>query len=348
MHVWDAVADGAIDFKKSSEPIAHVVENRLLQAALAKVAESLQSVEVFDKEKVESIESFDDRPVLTLASGIQIACDLLIGADGPNSKVREFAGIESVGLNYSQHGLVGTVLIEQCDNKAAWQRFLPSGPIALLPLSTTQSSIVWSLTGDLASRLVKLSPDNFCQLLNAAIHNPVQDVQFLLESIDKNGETTVDFASEAAWGRDRAGLAQTQSGAPWVVSVTEGSRAPFPLRMKHATTYSGHRVVLVGDAAHTVHPLAGQGLNLGLADSESLSRLLLQGIQNGQDIGSSQALSEYTAERYLHNAGMLMACDGLSRLFTNNNSVLAGLRSFGLGALNKSAGLKSVFMKIAS
>ncbi|KAJ3326757.1 putative ubiquinone biosynthesis monooxygenase, partial [Kappamyces sp. JEL0680] len=124
----------------------------------------------------------------------------------------------------------------------------------------------------------------------------------------------------------------------------------------HATTYSGHRVVLVGDAAHTVHPLAGQGLNLGLADSESLSRLLLRGIQNGQDIGtagalslgSSQALSEYTAERYLHNAGMLMACDGLSRLFTNNNSVLAGLRSFGLGALNKSAGLKSVFMKIAS
>ncbi|KAJ3332518.1 putative ubiquinone biosynthesis monooxygenase, partial [Kappamyces sp. JEL0680] len=135
MHVWDAVADGAIDFKKSSEPIAHVVENRLLQAALAKVAESLQSVEVFDKEKVESIESFDDRPVLTLASGIQITCDLLIGADGPNSKVREFAGIESVGLNYSQHGLVGTVLIEQCDNKAAWQRFLPSGPIALLPVS---------------------------------------------------------------------------------------------------------------------------------------------------------------------------------------------------------------------
>ena len=147
---------------------------------------------------------------------------------------------------------------------------------------------MWSLEGDFAQKVAKLDSASFVELLNAAIHNPYQDVKFLLSSISKSGDVinNVDFAAEAAWGRDRAGRHE-QINAPWVTSVADGSRAPFPLRLRHAKQYTGDRVVLIGDAGHIVHPLAGQGLNLGLSDAASLSETVISCIKNGQDIGSS-------------------------------------------------------------
>jgi ubiquinone biosynthesis monooxygenase Coq6 len=136
----------------------------------------------------------------------------------------------------------------------------------------------------LASKVSKLAPSDFIELLNAAIHNPVQDVQFLLSQIGNNGESLVKFADEAAWGRERR-RNNIANGAPFISDIIGESRALFPLRLNHAKTYHSDRTVLIGDAAHTIHPLAGQGLNLGLADAECLARHLLKGMSTGEDLG---------------------------------------------------------------
>jgi ubiquinone biosynthesis monooxygenase Coq6 len=135
---------------------------------------------------------------------------------------------------------------------------------------------------------------------------------------------------------------------PWVVDVQPKSRQAFPLRIRHADTYVGERSVLIGDAAHTVHPLAGQGLNLGLADSESLSRIMIEGIRDGEDLGHMILLERYERERYAANAAMLLGCDGLNRLFSQEETILMPFRSLGLNALNRLDHLKQFVMKMAS
>ena len=130
-----------------------------------------------------------------------------------------------------------------------------------------------------------MDPSSFVSLLNAALHNQYKDIQFLLSSV-QNDDSTVDIAAEAAWGRDRAGRSSVSHDVvPWVSSVTENSLAPFPLRMRHAKQYTSNRVVLIGDAGHSIHPLAGQGLNLGLLDADALVKSMLLSIKSGQDIG---------------------------------------------------------------
>lgn len=154
-------------------------------------------------------------------------------------------------------------------------------------MSNTHSSIVWSLKGtNLAHQVAKLDSSSFVSLLNAALHNPYKDIQFLLSSV-QSSDCTVDITAEAAWGRDRAGRSLTSTDSvPWVSSVAENSLAPFPLRMRHAKQYTGNRVVLIGDAGHSLHPLAGQGLNLGLLDADELVKNILFSIKTGQDIGT--------------------------------------------------------------
>lgn len=209
-----------------------------------------------------------------------------MGADGPNSKVKSFAGIETSGFDYNQSGLVGTVTIEETDNKTAYQRFLQSGPIALLPLSCTKSSIVWSLSPKDAKKVAKLDPKRFTELLNAAFCNPNEDIQYLISQIDENGDSQVDFQDEVEWGQSRIPQPAIETCPPRVLDVDKGSRACFPLKIRHVERYFGDRVVLIGDAAHTIHPLAGQGLNLGLADAKSLSFCLSKAIRDGQDVGN--------------------------------------------------------------
>jgi ubiquinone biosynthesis monooxygenase Coq6 len=254
-------------------------------------------------------------------------------------------------MDYSQSGLVATVELEESENTTAWQRFLPLGPVALLPLSRTHSSIVWTLDSKLVGKVAKLPAEAFVELLNAAFHNPYQDVMYLLKQIDSDGNPMVDFGKECEWGRTRE--LQNQH-PPWVLDVQNNSRQAFPLRIRHARSYVGNRSVLIGyvqlirDAAHTIHPLAGQGLNLGLADSESLSRLMIQAIRDGEDLGHLHVLNRYESERYAPNAAMLLGCDGLNRLFSKEETVFMPLRSFGLNSLNRLDHMKQFIMKFAS
>ncbi|TPX69756.1 hypothetical protein SpCBS45565_g02209 [Spizellomyces sp. 'palustris'] len=359
MQVWDAIGKGKIGFDAATigaDYIAYIVENNHLQAALVeRLQEAENSVSVFNRAKVQSIMTEEGKgttgwPIVQLEDGRTIQSRLLVGADGANSKVRTFAGIDSIGWDYSQMGVVATLkLAPGVENDTAWQRFLPTGPIALLPLNNGHSSLVWSITPTLASRVCSLPEAEFVELLNAACSSPWADVQYLCAQISPDGKPLVDFKEESTWGRQREAAydPSSQPIPPQVVGVQTGSRAAFPLRLRNSEFYVKSRVALIGDAAHTVHPLAGQGLNLGLADAESLAQSITDGLQVGQDIGHIHLLEKYAQSRYLPNLAMMKAIDSIGRLFGTDLGPVAALRSFGLNLTNSLSPVKAQIMRYA-
>jgi ubiquinone biosynthesis monooxygenase Coq6 len=225
-----------------------------------------------------------------------------IGADGPNSLVRAAAGISSFGYKYNQMGLVATLEIDTLENNTAWQRFLSSGPIAILPLSLTHSSLVWSLPGQLAKDVARLSENDLILVLNAALRNPAIDLEYILRNLD----TGIDIKQELEFGFQR-NPDLVPRNLPVVKNVTDC--ASFPLSIQHVDTYESKGCALVGDAAHSIHPLAGQGMNLGFGDVKSLVSCIEKNLQN--NVVDSAG---YTSQRYLANATMLTACDLINRL----------------------------------
>jgi ubiquinone biosynthesis monooxygenase Coq6 len=244
-----------------------------------------------------------------------------VGADGFNSPVRKYAGIESYGWAYDTHGVVATLFHAprhpiQGPNTIAYQRFLPTGPIAFLPLSDTSASLVWSMKPALATAIKTLDQNVLARLINAAFRLPEVSVRYLGDEIVRahsQGSSLAleQFEEELAF-RERShiisstsALSSGISGAvvsgippdsaedfpPLVTSIQPNSVASFPLRFSHADSYigegNGARTVLVGDAAHTIHPLAGQGLNLGLADVETLVECIQSTLLLGGDVGES-------------------------------------------------------------
>jgi ubiquinone biosynthesis monooxygenase Coq6 len=341
--------------------VATMCENGNLTAALLQELKEAQGVEMLDKTKVESIQygpepesedapDLSQWPVLTLPNNRQLAARLLVGADGANSPVRTFADIPSHGWDYGQHGVVATVTLDSTFApsvlRTAYQRFLPTGPIALLPLPDNKASIVWSTTPTLAAQLKSLSPPDFAAAVNAAFRLLTTDISFMLTHHDSVSSP----ASELAWRE-----ANTDSKAlglpasfPRVAEVQQGSVASFPLRMRHADTYTSHRVALIGDAAHTVHPLAGQGLNLGLADAESLAKSIAHGMETGMDIGSCWCLDHYNSDRWGKNNAMLGVVDKLQKLYSAGSGPVVWGRSLGLDLVNKLGPLKGMLMGAAS
>jgi ubiquinone biosynthesis monooxygenase Coq6 len=233
MHVWDAESTGEISFN-SDKPIATIVENQRVQESIVKL--------LYNREKVEAVDLNGPRKQVELVSEQSISCDLLIGADGPNSKVRESAGIKAFGWAYDQSGVVATLDIKSDSNGTAWQRFLPTGPIALLPLSETKSSLVWSVPRQVAAKLTNLAQSDFIHLVNAAFNNNVQDVTYLLSQIQPDGSHAIDFADEFEWGSSRS----SAKLVPVPLIVECGPRASFPLRLQHTETYTAPGVALIG------------------------------------------------------------------------------------------------------
>ncbi|XP_042316266.1 ubiquinone biosynthesis monooxygenase COQ6, mitochondrial-like [Sceloporus undulatus] len=202
---------------------------------------------------------------------------LQIGADGQNSTVRRAAGIKNIQYRYDQSAVVATLhLSEATDNNVAWQRFLPSGPIALLPLSDTVSSLVWSTSHEHAIRLQSMDEDSFVDSINSAFWSNANHSDFI--------DTAGSIFRSAVSLLMPSGTAARQL-PPSVAKVDPKSRAVFPLGLGHATEYVQHRVALIGDAAHRVHPLAGQGVNMGFGDIACLTHHLSTAAFNGKDLG---------------------------------------------------------------
>ncbi|KAG0278268.1 putative ubiquinone biosynthesis monooxygenase [Linnemannia exigua] len=331
-------------------------------------------LDIFEKTKVQGItveqgesaqEPQADWPTLQLDNGKTLVTRLLIGADGVNSPVRSFAKIESLGWDYSQFGLVATLQIDPSTSTApgqgkgiAWQRFLPTGPVAMLPLNNGYASLVWSTTPKIAQDLKKLPARDFCALVNAAFSASSAELEYLYKNIGPDGQPLVDFQKEIEWRTSvhdmeasktmvRGSSSQGDAKPPKVVDVQENTRAPFPLRMRNSSSYVEDRVVLVGDAAHTVHPLAGQGLNQGLADVECLTRVIEQSLLSGSDIGNIHSLTPYSSERFLPNLAMLGTVDKLSKLYNTDFGPVVWARSLGLTAVDKMGPIKNEIMRFA-
>ncbi|KIK60472.1 hypothetical protein GYMLUDRAFT_43792 [Collybiopsis luxurians FD-317 M1] len=392
MQVWDGVSDARITFSMSelglpasSDGMARLTETLNLQRSLLRHLNITPTVELTDKSKVMSITSEEipgGWPLVHLDTGRVLKTRLLVGADGPNSPVRSFAKISSYGWSYDTQAIVCTMdhLPKGpflSPNTTAYQRFLPTGPIAFLPVSATASSLVWSTTPSLATALKASEPSVLARMINAAFRLPDVSIRYLHDRIleaHQSGKPITDeeIKAEISWREQSHSIDRTSAYSsvtteasaspgippldaemvpPTVTSIQTGTIASFPLRYNHTEAYigegQGSRTVLVGDAAHTIHPLAGQGLNLGLGDVECLARCIHDSILQGGDIGSYTSLLPYTQERYFENHKIMSACDKLHKLYHTTSAPVVQLRSVGLEILNELDSLKAAIMMSA-
>lgn len=328
-----------------------MTENANLTSGLFTHLSTLPPIDIHSSTRVENIElgteteeaDLSSWPIVTLSSSKQLAARLLVGADGQNSPVRTFAGIPSRGWDYGRMGVVATMRLSSApggDARIAYQRFLPTGPVALLPLPGDMASLVWSTTPANAALLKLLPKEDFIAMVNAAFRLLPVDLAYMHTL--SSGQ-----AEEVAWREPNTSFSHMQV-PPKVVDVQDGSVAPFPLKMRHADTYHGQRVALIGDAAHTIHPLAGQGLNQGLGDAAALASHIEKAVNVGWDVGSSWALEGYTAEQWIKNNAMLGVVDKLHKVYSAESGPVVWGRSLGLDLVDKLGGLKGWFMRQAA
>lgn len=308
MCVWDALGGGSIHFDAQSlgEPdLGHIVENRVIQLALWETLESAPDITLVCPASIVEIERTETESRVVLADGQVIAGRLLVAADGRDSLVRELSGIETEGRDYDQRAIVANVRPQEWHEETAWQRFLPTGPLALLPLADGRCSLVWSATQERAAELLAMGDAAFSAALTDA--------------------------SEARLG----------------ALVVAGPRAAFGLRLQHAKQYVLPGLALVGDAAHAVHPLAGQGVNLGFLDAAELAAAIDLALERGRDIAGLWSLRHYARARRGDNTAMLAAMDLLKRTFSNDALPVAAARSLGLTLTDRIGPLKALFMERA-
>lgn len=385
MQVWDGETGSRISFDWSMETspfedlrtVATMTENaNLVRGLLSRISETGdENVSIFSNTMVTSIENGIDHPdgpdlsawpILNMSpkgsaesqGPSRIAARLLVGADGINSPVRSFADISTDGWDYNRHGVVATLALSEPETasfpvgmRTAYQRFLPSlgGPIALLPLPNNHATLVWSTTVENAAYLKSLSLKDFMAMVNAAFRLSMTDLTYMIRMerpSSTSGSEEYTHKDELTWRLQHT--PQPSHIPPMVTAVQEGSVASFPLRFRHASSYISPRVALVGDAAHVIHPLAGQGLNLGLGDVASLSSAIEYAVNHGMDIGDLLSLEHYPTERYLVNAKIGGACDVLHKLYNvPGNGPVAWARSLGLDAIDRLPFVKGFLMRNA-
>lgn len=282
----------------STPHLGHIVENRITQQALWQCAEEPPSVTVLSGNGVTAVDNGNDQATVTLEDGSELTCELVIGADGALSRIRDMAGIGVTRDQYAQQAMVVSVRYLGPVEDITWQAFHPSGPRAFLPLHSagdqhpgeSWASLVWyDAPGELA-RLKSL------------------DTESLMAEIQKSFPTDL----------------------PPLTHVD--ARASFPIARQHAKQYSNGRVVLVGDAAHTINPLAGQGVNLGFQDAACLQSLIREARRAGSDLADPQWLARYEQQRRPANRRMMLAMDAFYHLFSNRIPPVHLLRNLGLGA----------------
>jgi 2-octaprenyl-6-methoxyphenol hydroxylase len=286
------------------EPLGWIVENRHLRRALYDRAGQLPNLEMVAPMAVEHAD-YDAVATLALADGGKIQAELIAAADGKNSPLREAARIRTVTWSYPQIGIVTTVRHAKPHHGVAIEHFLPAGPFAILPMTKSRSSIVWTEDASLAPELLALD--------DGAFHRELR-------------HRFGDFLGE--------------------ISV-EGPRWSYPLSFLHATSYMAPRLVLVGEAAHVVHPIAGQGLNLGIRDTAALAECLVDGRRLGLDLADATLLARYQRWRRFDNVVLAGVTDGLNRLFSNTVPPIKIARDLGLAAVAHIPPLKRLFMRHA-
>jgi len=311
MFVWEQAGAGQIEFDSAELGVPElgvIIENNVLQQMLLDKVAAADNIDYLCPQEIVSIDySFADERAadIRLHLGSEnlgpektLTAKLLIGADGVNSRVREVASIQRHRQPYQQQGLVCNVTTSEPHQNTAWQCFMPTGPLAFLPLYNGQCSIVWSLDEDAARAAMALDEQAFMQALAEA-------------------------------GEYRLG------------EVTEVSqRYLFPLTHGHAAEYVKPGLALIGDAAHNIHPLAGQGANLGIADAFALADVIIEARSAGRQWAAVHTLKKYQRQRKGANTVMEMSMTGFKQLFGYNSAFISELRNAGLSLVDHLPALK--------
>lgn len=311
MQVWDGSGTGNIHFSAASvhaEVLGHIVENRVIQEALLEPLHD-SGVGLLPNARLENLRRSGDDWLLTLVDGRELRAPLVIAADGANSAVRRLAGCATREWDYLHHAIVTSVRCEQPHRRTAWQRFTDDGPLAFLPLDR-QGDEYW------CSIVWSTTPEQATRLM------ALDDEAFRVE---------LGKAFEHRLGRIEAA----------------DPRLCIPLRQRHAKRYVEPGLALVGDAAHTIHPLAGQGVNLGFFDAAVLAEVLLHAHGRGERLADERVLSRFERRRMPHNLGMMAAMEGFQRLFQADPLPLRWLRNAGLGLVDGLPEAKALFVRQA-
>lgn len=292
MHVWQKDSAVSIDFDAHSHHLDHlgyIVENTVVQGALYEQVQALSNISIYESTRCKQLFVGEQESWLSLDDGSNICAKLLVACDGANSWLRKQANIPLSQYDYNHSALVATVRTELKHQHCARQVFLAQGPLALLPLKDENlCSIVWSLPPDKAKYLSECDAVEFNKALNIA------------------------FDQKLGWCELK-----------YSASQQEISRRVFPLKMRYARQFVKNRIVLCGDAAHTIHPLAGLGANLGLQDAAALAEIIQSCLSEGKDIGASENLRAYERWRKAEASKLIVAMEAINTGFRTDKNKLA-------------------------
>ena len=308
IQVADGLESGGLAFEPEAgdDPLGHMHENRHLRATLRARAEAGRQLWLLWKSRVAGVDRGDHGVVVALEDGRKLCAPLLIAADGRNSPMREAAGIRIARWRYDHSAIVSVLRHERPHDNVAYEIFYPSGPFALLPMTDDD-------TGHRSAIVWSVRKD---------------DAPGLLSLSDE------DFAAEA-----RAASAIVPRKPP-----IAAPRSTYPLGFHHAAQITAHRLALVGDSAHAIHPIAGQGLNLGFRDGAALAQVLVEGARLGLDLGDRQLLDRYQRWRSLDALSVAFATDSLTRIYAIPGRTASAVRRFGMGLIDRIAPVRNRLM----
>ena len=306
MRVWETAGDTEFNSDDIDYPeLGCIVENRVTQLALLDRLQHFDNVELIAPAAITRMNYQLTGSVVTLDNGRTLDAKVLVAADGGQSRVRQAVGLGVTSWDYEQHALVIYVETDYPQQDITWQRFVPSGPQAFLPLSGHYGSIVWYNSPDEVRRLKILTGDDLIAELTATFPDCLGKINKVL------------------------------------------GMASFPLKRQHAQHYVKQGVVLVGDAAHMINPLAGQGVNIGLLDAAALAEVLVDANRQGENIADVVVLKRYESMRRNENLKMMTVMDMFYRFFSNDILPVKFFRNMGLGLAERIKPVKLKVMRAA-
>jgi 2-octaprenylphenol hydroxylase len=309
MKIWDHTQNAHLHFDSRTVDqlqMGFIVDNQAITQSLRETLKNNAYVDIFCPAKPTAFQRENKKIILSLDNNNAIETDLIVGADGAHSWVREQMPITLKTRSYCQKAIIAVIESQKAHHNTAYQKFLTTGPVALLPLSHPhQTALVWSADDAISDELMAKSDEEFNDALTQAL----------------------DF---------KLGKLNIKS-----------TRSQFPLTMRHAEDYVSENFALAGDAAHTIHPLAGLGVNLGLMDVACLAQTLVDARTQKKSLGDLRVLRRYSRWRIAQNTGIISAMRGLKELFAVDASLFNIISSFGVNAVDQCAPIKNQLMQIA-
>lgn len=306
MRVWETAGDTTFNSDDIRYPeLGYIVENRITQLALLERLADFDNIKLLMPQTISKINYNGHGSELVLADGAVLQAKLLVAADGGASRVRQSVGLGVTSWDYNQHALVIYVETAYPQQDITWQRFVPSGPQAFLPLSGNYASLVWYQSPDEVRRLQGLSYEDLKAELIATFPDCLGEIKQIL------------------------------------------GVASFPLKRQHAQSYVKQGVALVGDAAHMINPLAGQGVNIGLLDAAALAEVLVDAHTKGKNIADLAVLKRYESMRRNENLKMMTLMDVFYKSFSNDILPVKLIRNLGLGLAQRLTPVRNKAMKAA-